>query len=115
MIAEELLIYKDTFELCKELLNKNKHISKDVRYLEYADIRKDAKNALDLIFLIDNDASSRSSNIEKYFYYLSNIKSGLRLLHETKYIDTKFSTFLMLKLKALFDLANKWKKQTKSR
>lgn len=95
MLAEELQIYKDTFQLCVQLTNHIKNVSREVKFTDYADVRRDAKNALNIIFIINSDINSRQKNIERYLYYVSNVKSGVRLLHEAKYLSTKFSTNIM--------------------
>lgn len=95
MLAEELQIYKDTFQLCVLLTNHIKNVSREVKFSDYADVRRDAKNALNVIFIINSDIQSRAKNIERYLYYVSNVKSGVRLLHEAKYLNTKFTTNVM--------------------
>lgn len=95
MLAEELQIYKDTFQLCKLLIEHTKNVSREVKFTDYADIRRDAKNALNVLFIVNSDTQNRVANINMYLYYVSNVKSGIRLLHETKYLSTRFTTNVM--------------------
>ena len=109
MLAEELQIYKDTFQLCVLLTNHIRNVSREVKFSDYADVRRDAKNALNVIFVINSDIHSRAKNIERYLYYVSNVKSSVRLLHEAKYLNTKFTTHVMWYIDKLNKQAIGWR------
>lgn len=112
MLAEELQIYRDTYELCKALMKHTRNVSREVKYSDYAELRKDAKSALDMIFLINSDIAERPKYLERYLYFVSNVKSNVRLLHDGSYLDTKFTTHIMRFIDKINKQAIGWRNAT---
>ena len=64
--TENLQIYKDTFTLCKLLLNYSKTVSKIVRYGQFEVAISKACTALDLVRRINSSFEDRERNLNEF-------------------------------------------------
>lgn len=69
--TETLFIYKDTYLLCKLLLQYSKNVSRIIRYGAYEIAISKACTALDVIRRINESFEHREENLHEYILLMS--------------------------------------------
>lgn len=73
--TETLFIYKDTYLLCKLLLQYSKNVSRIIRYGTYETMTSKACTALDLVRRINESFEGREENLHEYILLMSEAYS----------------------------------------
>lgn len=113
--TENLQIYKDTFTLCKLLLNYSKTISKIVRYGQFEVAIGKACTALDLVRRINSSFEDRERNLNEFILCLSEVKSRITLFAEAKFLSVKAATNLNYVVDKVLQEGYGWLKSTRNR
>lgn len=113
--TENLQIYKDTFTLCKLLLNYSKTISKIVRYGQFEVSISKACTALDLVRRINSSFEDRERNLNEFILCLSEVKSRITLFAEAKFLSVKAATNLNYVVDKVLQEGYGWLKSTRNR
>ena len=113
--TENLQIYKDTFTLCKLLLNYSKTISKIVRYGQFEVAIGRACTALDLVRRINSSFEDRERNLNEFILCLSDVKSRITLFAEAQFLSVKAATNLNYVVDKVLQEGYGWLKSTRNR
>ena len=113
--TENLQIYKDTFTLCKLLLNYSKTISKIVRYGQFEVAISKACTALDLVRRINSSFEDRERNLNEFILCLSEAKSRIALFAEVQLLSVKAATNLNYVVDKVLQEGYGWLKSTRNR
>lgn len=113
--TENLQIYKDTFTLCKLLLNYSKTISKIVRYGQFEVAMGRACTALDLVRRINSSFEDRERNLNEFILCLSEVKSRITLFAEAQFLSVKAATNLNYAVDKVLQEGHGWLKSTRNR
>ena len=113
--TENLQIYKDTFTLCKLLLNYSKTISKIVRYGQFEVAIGRACTALDLVSRINSSFEDRERNLNEFILCLSEVKSRITLFAEAQFLSVKAATNLNYVVDKVLQEGYGWLKSTRNR
>lgn len=113
--TENLQIYKDTFTLCKLLLNYSKTISKIVRYGQFEVAIGRACTALDLVRRINSSFEDRERNLNEFILCLSEVKSRITLFAEAQFLSVKAATNLNYVVGKVLQEGYGWLKSTRNR
>lgn len=113
--TENLQIYKDTFTLCKLLLNYSKTISKIVRYGQFEVAISKACTALDLVRRINSSFEDRERNLNEFILCLSEVKSRITLFSEAQFLSVKAATNLNYVVDKVLQEGYGWLKSTRNR
>lgn len=113
--TENLQIYKDTFTLCKLLLNYSKTISKIVRYGQFEVAIGRACAALDLVRRINSSFEDRERNLNEFILCLSEVKSRITLFAEAQFLSVKAATNLNYVVDKVLQEGYGWLKSTRNR
>nr|WP_298560373.1 hypothetical protein [uncultured Prevotella sp.] len=113
--TENLQIYKDTFTLCKLLLNYSKTISKIVRYGQFEVAIGRACTALDLVRRINSSFEDRERNLNEFILCLSEVKSRITLFAEAQFLSVKAATNLNYVVDKVLQEGYGWLKSTRNR
>jgi hypothetical protein len=113
--TENLQIYKDTFTLCKLLLNYSKTISKIVRYGQFEVAIGKACTALDLVRRINSSFEDRERNLNEFILCLSEVKSRITLFAEAQFLSVKVATNLNYVVDKVLQEGYGWLKSTRNR
>lgn len=113
--TENLQIYKDTFTLCKLLLNYSKTISKIVRYGQFEVAIGRACTALDLVRRINSSFEDRERNLNEFILCLSEVKSRITLFAEAQFLSVKVATNLNYVVDKVLQEGYGWLKSTRNR
>lgn len=113
--TENLQIYKDTFTLCKLLLNYSKTISKIVRYGQFEVAIGRACTALDLVRRINSSFEDRERNLNEFILCLSEVKSRITLFAEAQFLSVKAATNLNYVVDKVLQEGYGWLKSTRKR
>jgi hypothetical protein len=113
--TENLQIYKDTFTLCKLLLNYSKTISKIVRYGQFEVAISKACTALDLVRRINSSFEDRERNLNEFILCLSEVKSRITLFAEAQFLSVKAATNLNYVVDKVLQEGYGWLKSTRNR
>ena len=113
--TENLQIYRDTFTLCKLLLNYSKTISKIVRYGQFEVAISKACTALDLVRRINSSFEDRERNLNEFILCLSEVKSRITLFAEAKFLSVKAATNLNYVVDKVLQEGYGWLKSTRNR
>lgn len=113
--TENLQIYRDTFTLCKLLLNYSKTISKIVRYGQFEVAISKACTALDLVRRINSSFEDRDRNLNEFILCLSEVKSRITLFAEAKFLSVKAATNLNYVVDKVLQEGYGWLKSTRNR
>lgn len=113
--TENLQIYKDTFTLCKLLLNYSKTISKIVRYGQFEVAIGRACTALDLVRRINSSFEGRERNLNEFILCLSEVKSRITLFAEAQFLSVKAATNLNYVVDKVLQEGYGWLKSTRNR
>lgn len=109
MLAEELPIYLDTFNLAQVLLAHKKNVSREVRFNEYTDLCTASRKALGCVYLANRDVANRYRHLEDMLMYLSEVKAIARLLKETEYLTTKKNNHIQVLVDKVSKQAIGWR------
>lgn len=96
MLAEDLQIYKDTYNLCKQLTTYQQRVAKAIRYGEYGKAVSLAFDAMDEIYQINRDIAGRAERLDRYLGYIGGVRSRVRLFGELDLLTTREATALMV-------------------
>ena len=112
MLAHELEIFRATRQLNVELLAYTKNVSREVKFLEYAEMRRKVTEALDMIYLINSEVDNEKAAelLRHYIFLLFGVQNRLRLLAETGYLKTGFKTKMIERIDECQKQAVRWKK-----
>jgi hypothetical protein len=113
--TENLQIYKDTFTLCKLLLNYSKTISKIVRYGQFEVAISKACTALDLVRRINSSFEDSERNLNEFILCLSEVKSRITLFAEAQFLSVKAATNLNYVVDKVLQEGYGWLKSTRNR
>lgn len=113
--TEGLQIYKDTFTLCKLLLNYSKNISKIVRYGQFEVAISKACTALDLVRRINSSFEDRERNLNEFILCLSEVKSRIALFAEAQFLSVKAATNLSYVADKVLQEGYGWLRSTRNR
>lgn len=113
--TENLQIYKDTFTLCKLLLNYSKTVSKIVRYGQFEVAIGKACTALDLVRRINSSFEDRERNLNEFILCLSEVKSRITLFAEAQFLSVKAATNLNYVVDKVLQEGYGWLKSTRNR
>lgn len=92
--SEDLYIYKDTFQLCKLLMQYSKNVSKLIRFGQYEVAISKACQALDLIRRINSSFERREQGLNEFIMLISDVRSRITLFAEAQYLSVKAATNL---------------------
>ena len=112
MLAEDLRIYKDTYNLCKQLTVYQQRVCKTIRYGEYGKAVSLAFDAMDEIYQINRDIVGRAERLGRYLGYIGGVRSRVRLLGELDLLTTKQATALMVLIDRVAKQATGWHNAT---
>lgn len=114
MLSEDLQIYRDTYELCRQLYGQMNDVQKHARYGEYGHAVSMAFEALDLIYVANSDQQGRTAALARYLQLIGGIKSRVRLFRELKVIPIKRSVNLMFLIDKVQKQATGWRNASQS-
>ena len=112
MVTENLQLYRKTFEVAKEMLKRQKDISRSVRYGVYGDAVKMIFNAMDLIYVANSNKDDRVDALSKYIQTLGGIRSRIRLLGEEKYLSKRTQDYIACSIAVCLKQAIGWRNTT---
>ena len=109
MLTENLQIYKDTKELCRQLLIYQPNIPKMVRYGEYGKAVSLAFEAMDMVYVANSDASERLWSLVRYLQMMGGVRSRIALFTELRYLSPRQSVCLSLMIEKVMKQATGWR------
>lgn len=109
MLAEDLQIYKDTYNLCKQLTTYQQRVAKAIRYGEYGKAVSLAFDAMDEIYQINRDIAGRAERLDRYLGYIGGVRSRVRLFGELDLLTTREATALMVLVDSVAKQATGWR------
>ena len=109
-LAETLNIYKDTINLCKELLRLNTKINKTIRFSQYKTTVDKSFEALDLIRIANSDKETRADNLKIFIRLISEIQSRILIFTDLRFIAPNQSTLINKLLTKIIKQALGWLK-----
>lgn len=114
MITESLQIYRDTFDLARQLLTYQANVPKVVRYGEYGKAISLACEAMDMIYVANSDKSERLWALTRYLQMIGGVRSRVRLLEESRFLSVRQATVLMRTIDKVQKQATGWRKSSQS-
>lgn len=109
-LAETLNIYKDTINLCKELLRLNTKINKTIRFSQYKTTVDKSFEALDLIRVANSNKKTRADNLKIIIRLISEIQSRILIFTDLKFITPNQATVINKLLTKIIKQALGWLK-----
>lgn len=109
MLSEKLQIYRDTYELCRQLYGNLKNIPRTDRYGLYGDALSMSMEALDNVYIANSDRLQRPAALTRYLQLTGGIRSRVRLLSEHGVITPKKSVNLMFLIDKMQKQATGWR------
>ena len=110
METEQLQIYKDTFLIAKDLLMRQRHVSRLIKYGEYANAVSLTLEAMDYAYTASVSAAERQWALTRYLICIGGVRSRIRLFGETKFITPDAQTHLMRMIDNVKRQAIGWRK-----
>lgn len=95
MLAEDLQIYKDTYQLAQTMLAYQKNISRTVRFGVYQHALDRVLDALDIIRKVNESIEGRASRLLTFIHLISEAKTRISLLADAKDINVRQATNLL--------------------
>ena len=114
MLSENLQIYRDTYELCKQMYSYSKDVQKYARYGEYGRAVSMSLEALDLIYVANSDQQERIASLTRYLQLIGGIKSRVRLFGELGVLPVKRTVNLMYLIDKVSKQAIGWRNASQS-
>ena len=114
MLSEHLQIYRDTYELAKELMEYSSRVPKPIRFGEYGRAVSMSLDALDAIYVANSDTKERPAALTRILQLLGGVRSRVRLLSELGYVPPRKQTHLMLVLDKISKQALGWRNASQS-
>ena len=109
MLAENLQIYRDTYELAKALMANESHVPKQIRYGEYGRAVSMSLDALDAIYVANSDVDGRIAVLTRMLQMIGGVRSRVRLLGELGYLPPKKQVHFSLMLEKISKQATGWR------
>lgn len=113
--TETLFIYKDTYLLCKLLLQYSKNVSRIIRYGAYEIAISKACMALDVVRRINEIFENREENLHEYILLMSEVKSRINLFTDADFLPVKTATNLNHQVDKVLKEAYGWRKTERNR
>lgn len=110
MLSEDLQIYKDTYQLCRELLKHSKNVSKLIRFGEYQVAMSKAFSAMDMIRIINSDMNHRHENLDRFLMVLGEVRSRITLFADLQLLQVKAATNLIYLIDKVSREGTGWRK-----
>lgn len=110
MLSEDLQIYKDTYQLCKELLKHSRNVSKLIRFGEYQVAMSKAFSAMDMIRIINSDMNHRCENLDRFLMVLGEVRSRITLFADLQLLQVKAATNLIYLIDKVSREGTGWRK-----
>lgn len=112
MLSENLQIYRDLFELSKALLTYQVNVPRMVRYGEYGKAVALACEAMDMVYVANNNQCEREWATVRILQTTGGIRSRVRLFLEMGYLGKKQGTYLALLIDKIQKQAIGWRNKT---
>lgn len=109
MLTENLQIYIDAKELARILLVYQPNVARIVRYGEYGRALSMTCEAMDLIYVANSNADTRTETIVRLLQIMGGIKSRICLLAETQYLSPKQAVNLTSVAEKIIRQATGWR------
>lgn len=110
MLSEDLQIYKDTYNLCKELLKHSKNVSKLIRFGEYQVAMSKAFSAMDMIRIINSSIDHRYEKLGEFLMVLGEVRSRITLFADLQLLQVKAATNLVYLINKVSKEGTGWRK-----
>ena len=110
MLTNELQIYKDTYTLCKVLMEYGDKVPRGVRYGEYGTATEYAFRALDMIYRCNSDKGRRAEYLGELMYYIEGVKSRIQLFADTRKLPVRQATNIVFLADRVLEQAHGWRK-----
>ena len=115
MLSENLQIYKDTYDLVRQMYRYMNNVPKHVRYGEYGHAVSMVLDALDLIYVANSDMDGRVGTLTRYLQLIGGIRSRVRLFGELQYLSVRQATILCTMMEKCSRQATSWRNSSQAR
>lgn len=109
MLANKLQIYVDTQRVIDDVLGYTKNVSREVKFVEWTEIRHLLWRSLDVVYLANRDVNLRTKYLEDYLCYMQGVRSRVRMLCEHRYIGIRFATHIVSAVDGCMKQATAWR------